>query len=154
CYTPLSTSGHQRLGTRERILHISKYRPDSLHVELNALAVRVLFDSNGGACGVEYLKGRHLYRAHASPSELNGDLHEVRARREVIIAGGAFNTPQLLMLSGIGPAAHLRTHGIAVRVDLPGVGQNLQDRYEVAVTYRMQRPWRLLEGARFERGDP
>lgn len=154
CYTPLSTSGHQRIGTRERILQISKHRPDSLHVELDALAVRILFDSNGGACGVEYLKGRHLYKAHASPSEVTGDRHEVRARREVIISGGAFNTPQLLMLSGIGPEAHLRRHGIPVRVDLPGVGQNLQDRYEVAVTYRMQRPWRILEGARFERGDP
>src|SRR5262249_43991393 len=96
---------------------------------------------------------RQLYRAHASPNAFHGDRHEVRARREVIISGGAFNTPQLLMLSGIGPAAHLHKHGIPVRVDLPGVGQNLQDRYEVAVTYRMQRPWRILEGARFERGD-
>jgi choline dehydrogenase len=72
----------------------------------------------------------------------------------VILCGGAFNTPQLLMLSGIGPAAHLRDFGIPVRVDLPGVGRNLQDRYEVAVTHRMRRPWALLEGARFERGDP
>jgi len=78
----------------------------------------------------------------------------VRARMEVILCGGAFNTPQLLMLSGVGPAAHLREHGIAVRVDLPGVGCNLQDRYEVAVTYRMLRPWKILEGARFEQGDP
>jgi choline dehydrogenase-like flavoprotein len=78
----------------------------------------------------------------------------VRAREEVILCGGAFNTPQLLMLSGVGPAAHLREHGIPVRVDLPGVGRNLQDRYEVAVTHRMARPWRILEGARFERDDP
>ena len=55
----------------------------------------------------------------------------MHARREVILCGGAFNTPQLLMLSGIGPAAELRAHGIPVRVDLPGVGRNLQDRYEV-----------------------
>ncbi|MBV9890793.1 MAG: GMC family oxidoreductase N-terminal domain-containing protein, partial [Rhizobacter sp.] len=59
-----------------------------------------------------------------------------------------------LMLSGIGPAAQLRSHGIAVRVDLPGVGENLQDRYEVALTHRMRRPWRVLEGATFKRGDP
>ncbi len=154
CYTPLSTVGHQRIGTRERILQIAKYRPDSLHVELDALAVRILFNSNGGACGVEYLKGKHLYRAHTTPGIETGERREVRARREVIIAGGAFNTPQLLMLSGIGPAAQLREHHIPVRVDLPGVGRNLQDRYEVAVNYRMQRPWQMLEGARFERGDP
>jgi choline dehydrogenase len=71
----------------------------------------------------------------------------------VVLCGGAFNTPQLLMLSGIGPAASLRAHCIAVRNDLPGVGSNLQDRYEVAVTHRMQRPWGVLEGAHFERGD-
>jgi choline dehydrogenase-like flavoprotein len=80
-------------------------------------------------------------------------LRRVFARREVILCGGAFNTPQLLMLSGIGPAAHLREHGIAVKTDLPGVGRNLQDRYEVAVTYRARRPWRMLDGAKFEQGD-
>jgi choline dehydrogenase-like flavoprotein len=154
CYTPLSTAAHQRTGARERILQVAKDHPGSLHIELDALATRVLFDSSGAACGVEYLKGQHLYRAHPVPSDVPGERREVRARMEVILCGGAFNTPQLLMLSGVGPAAHLREHGIAVRVDLPGVGRNLQDRYEVAVTYRMLRPWRILEGARFEQGDP
>lgn len=56
-----------------------------------------------------------------------GVTETVRANGEVVLAGGAINSPQLLMLSGIGPAAHLREHGIDVRVDLPGVGQNLQD---------------------------
>ena len=58
------------------------------------------------------------------------------------------------MLSGIGPASHLRVHGIAQKLDLPGVGRNLQDRYEVAVTHRMRRPWSVLAGARYERDDP
>ena len=71
----------------------------------------------------------------------------VLATREVILAGGAFNTPQLLQLSGIGPAALLARHGIPVRVELPGVGANLQDRYEVAVVNRMKRPFALLKGA-------
>jgi choline dehydrogenase-like flavoprotein len=72
----------------------------------------------------------------------------------VILAGGAFNTPQLLMLSGIGPRATLEKHGIPVRVDLPGVGQNLQDRYEVAVVNRMDFPaWEALTGATFTSGD-
>ncbi|HTD90737.1 MAG TPA: GMC oxidoreductase, partial [Burkholderiales bacterium] len=121
---------------------------------LEALATRVIFASDGGASGVEYLKGKHLYKAHATPSTQAGDLRQVRARREVILCGGAFNTPQLLMLSGIGPEKELRRHGIPVRVDLPGVGRNLQDRYEIAVTHRMHRPWKVLEGARFDRDDP
>jgi len=57
------------------------------------------------------------------------------------------------MLSGIGPGSDLRAHGIAPRVLLDGVGRNLQDRYEVAVTHRMREPWEVLQGARFERGD-
>jgi choline dehydrogenase len=154
CYTPLSTAGHQRIGARERLRAVEKDHKDFLHIELNALATRVLFDSRGAACGVEYLKGAQLYKAHAVPADSEGKRCEVRARREVILCGGAFNTPQLLMLSGIGPAAHLREHDIPVRVDLPGVGRNLQDRYEVAVTYRMREPWKILKGARFERGDP
>ena len=51
----------------------------------------------------------------------------IRARRAVVLAGGVFGTPQLLMLSGIGPGAHLREHGVTVRVDRPAVGANLQD---------------------------
>lgn len=154
CYTPMSTRDHSRVGARERLLQAASAHPDLLHIELDALAARVTFDERGAANGVEYLKGEGLYRAHAAPSPSDGERREVRARREVILCGGAFNSPQLLMLSGIGPAGQLREHGIPVRVDLPGVGRNLQDRYEVAVTHRMRQPWKVLEGARFARGDP
>ncbi|HWP90426.1 MAG TPA: GMC oxidoreductase, partial [Burkholderiales bacterium] len=154
CYTPTSTSGHCRTGTRERLLQAAAEYPGALHIELDALATRVIFAEDGGAAGVEYLKGEHLYRAHAQPNARAGEVRQVHARREVILSGGAFNTPQLLMLSGIGPAQELQRHGIPVRVDLPGVGRNLQDRYEVAVTHRMRRPWKVLEGARFVRNDP
>lgn len=153
CYTPLATRGHGRVGARERLLQAKAAHPQRLHIELDALATRVLFDADGGASGIEYLKGERLYAAHAQPSGQAGDRREVRARREVILCGGAFNSPQLLMLSGIGPAAELQRHAVALRVDLPGVGRNLQDRYEVAVTHRMRRPWRVLAGARYERGD-
>jgi choline dehydrogenase-like flavoprotein len=128
--------------------------PSCLKVSLDSLATRVLFDEKGAAVGVEYLKGARLYHAHPDYSSEPGVRCEVRARREVILAGGAFNTPQLLMLSGIGPAEHLRAHGIPVRVDLAGVGTNLQDRYEVAVVNRMARPWEVLKGARFSTDDP
>jgi choline dehydrogenase len=154
CYLPVSTAGHRRSGARERLLAVAARYPGRLHIELDALATRVLFDADGAASGVAYLKGARLYRAHAKPSGAPGLPQEVWARREVVLCGGAFNTPQLLMLSGIGPGAELQAHGIAARVDLPGVGRNLQDRYEVAVTHRMLRPWTVLAGARFERGDP
>jgi choline dehydrogenase-like flavoprotein len=78
----------------------------------------------------------------------------IRARREIILAGGAFNTPQLLMLSGIGDPEVLSRYGITTRVHLRGVGRNLQDRYEVPVVYRMTKPWDVLEGATLAVGDP
>ena len=106
-YLPLATHGRRRVGARESVLDVAKRFPDRLRVELDALATRVLFDGDQRAVGVEYLKGRHLYRAHARPSADAGERREVRASREVILAGGAFNTPQLLMLSGIGPRAEL-----------------------------------------------
>jgi choline dehydrogenase len=159
CYTPLSTRGHKRGGVRERVLDVARRHPKHLHIEYDALATRVVFDDekllNGEyrATGVEYLKGERLYGAHENASAEPGERLEVRAAREVILAGGAFNTPQLLMLSGIGPREVLEKHSIPVRVELAGVGQNLQDRYEVAVVHQMAKPWSSLKGARFERGD-
>jgi choline dehydrogenase-like flavoprotein len=153
-YPPLATRRHARNGSRERVLDVARRFPDRLTVELDALATRVLFEGDR-AVGVEYLKGRRLYRAHKDPSGDPGERRETRAAREVVLAGGAYNTPQLLMLSGIGPADHLGEHGIPVRVDLPGVGTNLQDRYEVGVVNRMSFDhWWVLEGAKFAAGDP
>jgi choline dehydrogenase-like flavoprotein len=153
-YTPLTTRNHQRMGTRERLLETQAKHPDRLRIETDALATRVLFDDRQRAIGVEYQKGARLYRAHAKPSDTGGETRRAMASREVILAGGAFNTPQLLMLSGVGPAAALSRHGIPVRVDLPGVGRNLQDRYEVGVVNRMNFPrWNVLENVQFARGD-
>ncbi len=81
---------------------------------------RIVFDGQR-ASGVEF---KH-----------QGDHKTVSARREVILAGGAINSPQTLMLSGIGPADHLRAHGIELKLDLPGVGQNLQEHPTVIVKY-------------------
>lgn len=154
-YTPLLTRNHGRLGTRDRLLEVQRSYPNNLAIELDALATRVLFDGNNRAIGVEYLKGDRLYQAHKNPSREPGERREVRASHEVILAGGAFNTPQLLMLSGIGPGVELQKHGIPVRVDLPGVGTNLQDRYEIGVVNRMNFDhWEVLEGARYAKGDP
>jgi choline dehydrogenase-like flavoprotein len=153
CFTPLSTDRHQRIGTRERLRDVSARHPDRLRIELHALATRVVLDADNRAVGVEYLKGERLYRAHPFASETPGEPRIVHARREVIVAGGAFNTPQLLMLSGIGPREALSQHGIPVRTELRGVGRNLQDRYEIGVVYEMAKPWRALDGANFSRND-
>lgn len=153
-YVPLSTSNHARTGSRERVLEIACKYPDRLRVELNALATRVLFDDSNRAIGVEYLKGQRLYRAHARPSQETGELRRMYASKEVILAGGAFNTPQLLMLSGIGPRDVLKDHEIPLLVELPGVGMNLQDRYEVAVVNRMRDDWALFKDVKFDTSDP
>jgi choline dehydrogenase len=90
-----------------------------------ALSTRILFEGRR-ASGVEYVKGGQLARA--------------RARREVIVAGGAINSPQLLLLSGVGAADHLQGLGIPVIHDLPGVGQNLQDHIETYVQHACLQP--------------
>ena len=77
----------------------------------------------------------------------------MRARREIILSAGAFNTPQLLMLSGIGPKQELEKHGLTTRIDLPGVGKNLQDRYEVGIVHRMDQEFELLKHADFKESD-
>ncbi|HEY2092161.1 MAG TPA: GMC family oxidoreductase [Thermoanaerobaculia bacterium] len=154
-YPPLATKNHARNGARERVLDVAKKHPDRLFIELDALATRVLFDDSNRAIGVEYLKGAKLYRATPKPSAQKGELRQAKASREVILAGGAYNSPQLLMLSGIGPAEHLKEFNIPVRYDLRGVGTNLQDRYEVGVVNRMNFPaWWVLKGAKFAKGDP
>lgn len=94
-------------------------RPN-LTVMTKAPATRVLFDGKR-ATGVEYLKG---------------GVRQANARREVILCGGAFNSPQLLMVSGVGPAAHLKQHGINVVHELSGVGENLQDHIDYVACYR------------------
>jgi len=97
----------------------------NLRIETDALVTRILIE-DGRALGVEY--------------ERDGKIHRLRARREVIVSGGAFNSPQLLMLSGIGPAAHLKEHGITPLVDRPGVGENLQDHAIAQSFWKAARP--------------
>lgn len=100
-----------------------------LKLSTSSLATRVLFAKCSGkpkAVGVEYLVGQGLYEADQryDPSD-EAELRTVHARKEVIIAGGSFNTPQILKLSGIGPRSELEKHGIPVLVDLPAVVSHL-----------------------------
>jgi choline dehydrogenase len=99
-------------------------RRANLKVVPEALATRVLFDGRR-ATGVEYVQGGVTHTAHAG---------------EVILAGGAFNTPQLMQLSGLGPASLLRQHGVAVIADMSGVGADLQDHFHARMVFRCREP--------------
>ena len=154
CYAPLATNRHCRVGARDRVLDVTKRYPDRLQLRLNTLVTKILLEPDGTASGVECQHAPHLYRADPNASAADAPSVQYHARREVILCGGAFNTPQLLMLSGIGPADELKSHDIPVAVDLPGVGTNLQDRYEVCVQYSLRQPWAALKGARYEADDP
>jgi choline dehydrogenase len=110
----------QRASTARAYLHPAKARPN-LTIETGALTCRVLIE-RGKAVGVEHLRGGQLSRA--------------RANREVILSAGAYNSPQLLMLSGIGPADHLAAVGVKPIHDLPGVGENLSEHPNVVNDYK------------------
>ena len=106
---------------------------------------------NAVVVGVKCLPREHVYQADpAAPRQpepgWEKQVRTVCAKREVILCGGAFNTPQLLMLSGIGPESHLDEHKIPVRAKLPGVGGHLQDRYEVPVVATVTGAFDTLAG--------
>jgi choline dehydrogenase len=149
---PLATDSGRRNGTREYVDAVAEQYPGRLVVLPHALATKVIFDSENRAVGLEYLGGDHLYEADPEARGADQRQSEVRrvvVDREVILAAGAFNTPQLLKLSGIGPHEELTSLGIDVRVDLPGVGENLQDRYEVGVMTEMESEFSLLKNCTF-----
>ena len=100
-------------------------RRADLTVEVNALAARIVVE-NGRAVGVEYFR--------------DGQKHLAQAEREVLVAGGVINSPQLLMLSGIGDPEELRPHGIKVQAESKGVGKNLQDHVMAPLPYRRKEP--------------
>lgn len=150
-FAPLATLAGRRAGTRELINSTRAKFPQKLILRQSNLATKILFDGNKRAIGVECWEGQHLYRA--DPGSSGAGPYEVKryyCSREVILAGGAFNSPQLLMLSGIGPAAHLQQFHIPLLADRPGVGKNLQDRYEVGVVSEMKQSWKIIEKATFE----
>jgi choline dehydrogenase len=118
-YQTTKTRDHHRASTAVAYLHPILERP-TFTVRSNALATRLL-TRGSQVVGVEYRQDGQTVRASAA--------------REVIVCAGAYETPKLLMLSGIGPADALRSHGVDVVADLPGVGQNLQDHMIVGVCY-------------------
>ncbi|CAB3692743.1 GMC family oxidoreductase [Achromobacter pestifer] len=124
-YFQRTISNGWRMSTAKCFLKPAMARKN-LDVRTYAHATRILFDG-ARAVGVAYCHPAHPARVRS-----------VRAKREVIVACGAINTPKLLQLSGLGPAELLRQHGIPVVCDLPGVGENLSDHYSVRIVARVK----------------
>lgn len=124
----LTVKRGRRASASRAYLHPAMRRPN-LTLVTGATCRRILFDGRQ-ATGILYRRG--------------GIDTTALARREVILSGGAINSPQLLMLSGIGPVAQLREHGIEIVADLPGVGRNLQDHLAAHVKYHSTKPWSML----------
>ena len=142
----------KRHAVREYLLETARIYPNNLTIATNALVSKVVIKDKT-AVGVEYLSGAYLYEADPHHRSGNrGSKRFVKARREVILSAGAFNSPQLLKLSGIGPRNELNRHGIPVIQDLPGVGRNLQDRYEVTLNYKFKR--NILDKVNLRTSDP
>ncbi|MFY3199254.1 GMC family oxidoreductase [Achromobacter xylosoxidans] len=123
-YYQLTTRNGRRCSTAVAYLRPARGRAN-LRVETGAHAMAILFEGSR-ACGVRYRQ--------------DGQVRTLRARREVILCAGALQSPQLLQLSGVGPAALLRRFGIGVVRDLPGVGENLQDHLQIRLIYETRRP--------------
>ncbi len=123
-YYQLTTWNGWRCSTAKAYLRPARKRPN-LRIETNAQATGIVVE-NGRAVGVRYVR--------------DGAAHVARCRQEVLLCAGAIQSPQLLQLSGIGPAALLRRHGIRLLQDLPGVGENLQDHLQIRLTYESTRP--------------
>ena len=156
-----STENGERRGTRELLVDTLRKYPRNLLLQTDALVSQiVLEDGPDGpvATAVDVTSGPHLYAADPLAGDAtagSGQQHRIKVRREVIVAGGAFNSPQLLMLSGIGPRQHLSEMGIEPRVDLDAVGTNLQDRYEVSVVTEFPDDFTLASDCTFgAEGDP
>ncbi|HEY0320658.1 MAG TPA: GMC oxidoreductase [Pyrinomonadaceae bacterium] len=173
-----------RSGLREFVLSTAEQFPDRLVIATGVHVTRVLFEKTAEgepprAIGVEGVKGEHLYEASPAqkPVPVNSEVRYFTTG-EVVLSGGSFNTPQLLMLSGIGERAHLAEHGIdylcgadgkpldkgrrnqsgdalpaAPVIHLPGVGRNMQDRYEVTVISELNKELFSLNGVTFQPGD-
>ena len=181
----MATVDGKRSSTREFLVATARDERFNLTIKTGAFVTNAVYEACGeewpqGECiklaaaatssgetpkvtGVEYLDAPHLYEADPKhTSERPTSTKAVFARREVIFAAGAYNSPQLLMLSGIGDREQLEDNDVPVVVHSPGVGKNLQDRYEVPVIHEAvdhinilgdeRKPFRLIKGC--DLGDP
>ncbi|KAH9207206.1 glucose dehydrogenase [Leptodontidium sp. 2 PMI_412] len=157
---PMHVSDGRRSSPRDFLLATANaLNPDGskkyqLDIRTHSFVTKVRFEESDGAepraVGVDFLTGESLYAADPRNAGNNaGTPGTVNATREVIISAGVFNTPQILKLSGVGPKAELEAFNISVVVDLPGVGTNLQDHYEISTVSKFETDFELLEGCTF-----
>lgn len=159
---PLSTTDGKRNGAREFVLSVSEAtnadgsKKYPLDVRLNCHVTKVTFDESvtpPRATGVEFLDGQYLYKASPKSKGAAGTPGSATASREVIVSGGTYNSPQILKLSGVGPADELKKFNISVIVDLPGVGTNLQDHYETNVQGKVPDNFTAFDGCTWDASD-
>ena len=119
----------------------------TLTIKENSFVTKILCDTTDEiprAYGVQVQQGTALYGV-ATGTRTVGDEYTYFAKKEIILAGGTFNTPQILMLSGIGPKEHLAEFDIPLLVDLPGLGENLVDKLEATMNWHMPRTWKVFQ---------
>lgn len=134
----MSIKNGRRCSAAVAYLRPALKRPN-LKIKVNTLVSRVIIQ-NGRATGIEIIE--------------NGQRQTIHADAEVLLSGGVINSPQLLMLSGVGDARHLAQHGIDTQVELKGVGQNLQDHVSTIVMYKRKSPSPFLKAMRLDRIGP
>ncbi|KXN65641.1 alcohol oxidase [Conidiobolus coronatus NRRL 28638] len=145
---------NERYGVREYVKKVMGQN-SKLRFKGEALVTKVILEGNK-ATGVEYMSGEHLYRASPIADKSNATppkTFRVRAKKEVIVSGGVFNSPQILMLSGIGNPENLKSFNIEPKVNLPGVGKNLQDHYEIPVNVKLDSKWEMTKNCKFSSDD-
>ncbi|KAF8170651.1 hypothetical protein K438DRAFT_1982527 [Mycena galopus ATCC 62051] len=149
-------SAHNRSSVRDHIIATQAVHPNNLFLQTDTMATKILTcaGTNGMpvAYGVEAASGQALIPVHRmfAGKPAGGLQTKVYTAKEVIVSAGTFQTPQLLMLSGIGPAAELSSFSIPVVKDAPGVGANLQDRIEMTVVWELKENYTLFQGCTFQ----
>ncbi|RXJ69095.1 hypothetical protein CS022_23885 [Veronia nyctiphanis] len=155
-FVPQSVKNGKRYSTREYLLS-SAVKYGHLALKTQLFVKNILFENHDGrpkAVGVNCISGKNIYKASARYSDDNfQDEMTLKARKEVIISAGVFNSPQILQLSGIGDKTHLDSLGIPIVKELPGVGQNLQDHHEISVVSQYDTPLSALDGCSLGEGD-
>jgi choline dehydrogenase len=153
---PFNATDGVRKGVRDYIIETEASYQDKLFIKTEALCTRIIFDStNTKAIGIEFIEGAHSYKADVLNQDKSSSSYVKKVAlvdKDIILSGGAFNTPQLLMLSGVGPDKDIPA-GIPRVKNLPGVGKNLQDRYEVTVVSQLKEPISIIKDCTFARNN-
>ncbi len=157
---PFNATNGVRKGVREFLLETEEKFSDRLFIKTQSMCTKIIFDPNDKtkAIGIEFIEGASAYSAdlnHNPEKAASYTKKNAFAKREVILSGGAYNTPQLLMLSGIGNEKEIQQVSSDIKMvkNLPGVGKNLQDRYEVTVVSELNEPLSVIKDCSFVRNN-